>query len=83
MTIAADFFDTEPRNWRSRLAMSVEVMRELSRYSDPHEMYQVFARRMGQWLPVTLQLSISRRGLRTPEYRGGTPARSATYCAAE
>src|SRR6516225_9000435 len=69
MTIAADFFDTEPRNWRARLAMSVEVMKELSRYSDPLEMYQVFARRMAQWLPVTRQLSISRRGLRHPSYR--------------
>jgi sigma-B regulation protein RsbU (phosphoserine phosphatase) len=69
MTIAADFFDTEPRNWRARLAMSVEVMKELSRYSDPHEMYQVFARRMGQWLPVTRQVSISRRGLRHPSFR--------------
>jgi sigma-B regulation protein RsbU (phosphoserine phosphatase) len=69
MTIAADFFDTEPRNWRSRLANSVEVMKELSRYSDPHEMYQVFARRMAQWFPVTRQLSISRRGLRRPAFR--------------
>jgi sigma-B regulation protein RsbU (phosphoserine phosphatase) len=69
MTIAADFFDTEPRNWRSRLATSVEVMKELSRYSDPQEMYQVFARRVAEWLPVTRQLSISRRGLRHPSYR--------------
>lgn len=69
MTIAPDFFDTEPRNWRSRLATSVDVMRELSRYTDPHEMYQVFARRMSQWFPVTRQLSISRRGLRRPGYR--------------
>jgi sigma-B regulation protein RsbU (phosphoserine phosphatase) len=69
MTIAADFFDTEPRNWRTRLATSVEVMRELSRYTDPHEMYQVFARRMAQWMPVTRQLSVSRRGLRHPAYR--------------
>ena len=69
MTIAPDFFDTEPRNWRARLATSVDVMRELSRYSDPHEMYQVFARRMCQWFPVTRQLSITRRGLRWPAYR--------------
>lgn len=69
MTVAADFFDTEPRNWRARLAVSVEVMKELSRYNDPQEMYQVFSRRMGQLFPVTRQLSISRRGLRSPEYR--------------
>lgn len=69
MTVAPDFFDTEPRNWRARLAVSVEVMRELSRYSDPHEMHAVFARRMAQLFPVSRQLSISRRGLRSPQYR--------------
>lgn len=69
MTVAPDFFDTEPRNWRARLTVSVEVMRELSRYSDPHEMQAVFSRRMGQLFPVSRQLSISRRGLRYPQYR--------------
>jgi sigma-B regulation protein RsbU (phosphoserine phosphatase) len=69
MTIAPDFFDTEQRNWRARLAVSVEVMRELSRYSDPQEMYAVFTRRMAQLFPVSRQLSISRRGLRFPQYR--------------
>lgn len=69
MNVAPDFFDTESRNWRARLATSVDVMRELSRYSDPHEMYQVFSRRMSQLFPVTRQLSITRRGLSKPEYR--------------
>jgi sigma-B regulation protein RsbU (phosphoserine phosphatase) len=69
MTVAPDFFDTEPRNWRARLAVSVEVMRELSRYSDPQEMQAVFSRRMAQLFPVSRQLSISRRGLRFPQYR--------------
>ncbi len=69
MNIAPDFFDTEPRNWRARLDVSVEVMRELSRYSDPQEMYAVFSRRMAQLFPVSRQLSISRRGLRYPHYR--------------
>ena len=69
MTVAPDFFDTEPRHWRARLAVSVEVMRELSRYSDPQEMHAVFMRRMAQLFPVSRQLSISRRGLRFPHYR--------------
>jgi sigma-B regulation protein RsbU (phosphoserine phosphatase) len=69
MTVAPDFFETEPRNWRARLAASVEVMRELSRYSDPQQMYAVFARRMAQLFPVSRQLSVSRRGLRFPQYR--------------
>jgi phosphoserine phosphatase RsbU/P len=69
MTIAPDFFDTEQRNWRARLAVSVELMRELSRYSDPQEMHAVFTRRMAQLFPVSRQLTISRRGLRDPQYR--------------
>ena len=69
MTVAPDFFDTEPRNWRARLAVSVEVMRELSRSTDPQEMYAVFARRMAQLFPVSRHLTITRRGLRNPEYR--------------
>ncbi|HEV3385803.1 MAG TPA: PP2C family protein-serine/threonine phosphatase [Gemmata sp.] len=69
MTVAPDFFETEPRNWRARLAVSVELMRELSRYSDPQEMHSVFSRRMAQLFPVSRQLSISRRGLRFPQYR--------------
>lgn len=69
MTVAPDFFDTEPRNWRARLAVSVEVMRELSRATDPQEMYAIFARRMSQLFPVSRHITISRRGLRHPEYR--------------
>ena len=69
MAVAPDFFETEPRNWRTRLAVSVELMRELSRYTDPEEMYQVFARRMAELFPVTRRLSVTRRGLRHPDYR--------------
>jgi len=69
MTIAPDFFDTEQRNWRARLTVSVAVMRELSQYSDPQEMHAVFTRRMSQLFPVSRQLSISRRGLRSPQFR--------------
>jgi sigma-B regulation protein RsbU (phosphoserine phosphatase) len=69
MNLAPNFFDTKSRNWRARLAISVEVMRELSRYSDPQEMYHVFARRMGQLFPTSRQLTLSRRGLDRPDFR--------------
>ena len=69
MPVTSDFFETEPRNWRARLAVSVDLMRELSRHSDPQEMYQVFSRRMDDLFPVTRRLSLSRRGLRNPAYR--------------
>ncbi|HEX4611260.1 MAG TPA: PP2C family protein-serine/threonine phosphatase [Urbifossiella sp.] len=44
-------------------------MRALSRSSDPQEMYTLFSRRMDELFPVTRRLSISRRGLRAPDYR--------------
>jgi sigma-B regulation protein RsbU (phosphoserine phosphatase) len=69
MPVTADFFQAGPRNWRARLAISVDLMRELSRYTDPDETYQVFARRMTQLFPTDRQLSLSRRGLRPPEFR--------------
>ena len=69
MLTATDFFEPAARNWRARLAVSVDVMRELSRYSDPDEMYAVFARRMNQLYPTARQVSVSRRGLDAPEYR--------------
>jgi sigma-B regulation protein RsbU (phosphoserine phosphatase) len=69
MTPAVDFFDTSTRNWRARLAISVDVMRELSRYTDPEEMYLVFAWRMNQIFPTSRQITISRRGLKKPQFR--------------
>lgn len=69
MTVAPDFFDTEPRNWRARLALSVEVVRELSKATDPQEMYKLFARRMAQLFPVSRHLTLARRGLTAPEFR--------------
>ncbi|HEY2786718.1 MAG TPA: PP2C family protein-serine/threonine phosphatase [Fimbriiglobus sp.] len=69
MTPAVDFFDTSTRNWRARLAISVDVMRELSRYTDPEEMYLVFSWRMNQIFPTSRQITISRRGLKKPQYR--------------
>jgi sigma-B regulation protein RsbU (phosphoserine phosphatase) len=69
MTVAPDYFDTEPRNWRARQAVSSEVMRELSRATDPQEMYAIFARRMTQLFPVSRYMTLSRRGLRHPDYR--------------
>lgn len=69
MKAAADFFDTRTRNWRARLAISLDMMRELSRYSDPAQLYQAFARRMGQLFPTSRQILLSRRGVEPPLVR--------------
>jgi phosphoserine phosphatase RsbU/P len=64
-----DFFDPTARTSRARQTVAVELMRELSRYSDPGELSRVFARRMGQLYPTDRQVSISRRGLSLPDVR--------------
>ena len=69
MAVTSDFFETESRNWRARLDASVDLMRSLSRSSDPEEMYEIFARRMDELFPVSRRLLISRRGLYYPDYR--------------
>jgi sigma-B regulation protein RsbU (phosphoserine phosphatase) len=69
MSATTNPFDTESRNWRGRLAASVDLMRALSRSSDPQEMYALFSRRMDELFPVSRRLTLSRRGLRPPEYR--------------
>ena len=69
MGMATDFFDSTSRNSRARLAVSVELMRELSRYADPDELYQVFSKRLNQLYPTSRQLTVSRRGLDRPHFR--------------
>ncbi len=69
MNLAADFFDTRTRNWRARMAISADLMRELSRYTEPQEMYRVFTRRMSQLFPTTRQITLSRRGVERPDVR--------------
>ena len=69
MTAGTDFFEATARNWRAKLAISVDVMKELSCLSDPDEMFHAFARRMNQLFPTARQVSVSRRGLEDPCYR--------------
>ncbi|MCE9530920.1 MAG: PP2C family protein-serine/threonine phosphatase [Planctomycetes bacterium] len=65
----SDFFTTQTLDWRERLAITVEVMRELSRVSDPQAMQQVYSRRMVDLFPTSRRLSLSRRGLEFPYFR--------------
>jgi phosphoserine phosphatase RsbU/P len=64
-----EYFDTGTRNWRARLAISVDLMRELSRVDEPQAMYQTFTRRMEQIYPTTRQVTLSRRGVEPPQSR--------------
>jgi sigma-B regulation protein RsbU (phosphoserine phosphatase) len=65
----SDFFTTQSLDWRERLAITVEVMRELSMVSDPQAMNQIYTRRMVELFPTTRQISLSRRRLEYPFVR--------------
>lgn len=66
---ATDIFDPRPEALPSRLDLALEVMRDLSRATDPQEMYRVFTRRMADALPVDRHVTLSRRGLSPPKVR--------------
>ena len=69
MEMAPAFFEPATHNSRARLAVSVELMRELSRYADPDELYAVFSKRMNRLYPTARQLTVGRRGLDRPQFR--------------
>src|SRR5689334_5251978 len=64
-----DFFDHRPEAAQARLALTVDVMKELSRADDPQAMYKVFSRRMRDIFPTARQISLSRRALPAPKVR--------------
>ncbi len=64
-----DFFAANSSNWEDRLKVIVDLMRELSKTSDPEEMYQIFSRRMKELLYISRSISISRRHLDYPNVR--------------
>ena len=63
MDAPAGFFDTNSPDWEKRLATTESVMRELSLYTDPQAMNEVYTRRMVDLMPVERVISLSRRDL--------------------
>ncbi|HEY8505958.1 MAG TPA: PP2C family protein-serine/threonine phosphatase [Gemmataceae bacterium] len=61
-----DFFE---RPWPERLAEVVEMMRDISHYTDPRELSDAYGRRMERLFRVERRLSLSRRGLEAPWFR--------------
>ena len=59
----------EGRDWQQRLGLIVEMMRDMSRQTDPQEMVRSYAERLRVLLPSDGRLSLSRRGLTAPKYR--------------
>jgi sigma-B regulation protein RsbU (phosphoserine phosphatase) len=56
-------------DWRQRLALIVETMREMSRQTDPQAMVRAYAEKVRLLLPADRRLGMSRRGLEPPAFR--------------
>src|SRR5258707_293493 len=61
--------DGEITDWRERLRLIVETMREMSSQTDPQEMRRAYAERVRRIIPTDASLSLSRRELSNPWYR--------------
>ncbi len=57
------------RDWRVRLKLISDTMREMSRQSDPQELVHTYAARMLGILQNDRMIALSRRGLHFPEFR--------------
>jgi sigma-B regulation protein RsbU (phosphoserine phosphatase) len=62
-------FDSQSGDWRERLDKIVDLMRDMSRQTDPQEMVRVYGRRMLEFMPRNQMVSLSRRDLPAPKYR--------------
>lgn len=60
---------TARADWERRLADIMEMMREMSRQTDPQAMVAAYGRRVSRILPGDRWLSLSRRDLEPPHYR--------------
>ncbi len=58
-----------PGDWRQRLAMITEMMREMSLQDDPQAMVRSYGERVRKLMPSDAWVSLSRRGLDAPRYR--------------
>lgn len=61
-------FGRHDQSWRERLAQVVEVMRELSRQTEPNQMVTLYSKRMGSLIRLDGTHSLSRRGLEYPDF---------------
>lgn len=56
-------------DWQQRLALIVDIMRDMSRHNDPQEMVRAYGERMRHFMPNVHRISLSRRGLDSSWYR--------------
>jgi len=56
-------------DWERRLARVVEMMRDISRYTDPQQMVLAYSKHVERILSMDRMVATSRRGLDRPQYR--------------
>ena len=56
-------------DWRTRLSHIVDMMREMSRQTDPQVMVQLYGERVSALESFDRYISLSRRGLEAPSFR--------------
>ncbi|MGE3818501.1 MAG: PP2C family protein-serine/threonine phosphatase [Isosphaeraceae bacterium] len=56
-------------NWRARLAFVTEMLREMSRETDPQAMVRAYGRKIRTLMTTDRFVAVSRRGLDSPRYR--------------
>jgi sigma-B regulation protein RsbU (phosphoserine phosphatase) len=66
MTQQPDHLATD---WRQRLALIEQTMREMSQQTDPQAMVRAYAEKVRLLLPADVRLGLSRRDLQAPRYR--------------
>ena len=55
--------------WRPSLSQIVDIMKDMSRHTDPQEMVRSYGAKIGELLPIDRRISLSRRGLEAPLFR--------------
>src|SRR5262245_46211221 len=55
--------------WRPSLPKIVELMKDMSRHTDPQEMVRSYGEKIRELLPIDRRVSLSRRGLEAPWFR--------------
>ncbi len=56
-------------DWKTRLDLIVDTMRDMSRHTDPQQMVRAYGERITPLFPNARRLSLSRRDLESPKYR--------------
>ena len=59
----------EQTPWQQRLEVIADMMRDMSRHTDPQAMVRSYGEKIQQLLTVDRRISLSRRGLEAPFYR--------------